>query len=46
MRLLKWLLIGGAIVWVWNKVRGRQPEALPASTTGKATTPPATTPSF
>jgi hypothetical protein len=37
MKLLKWILIGGAIEWIWNKVRGRQPEALPASTT--STTP-------
>jgi hypothetical protein len=45
MRLLKWLLIGGAIVWIWNKVRGRQPEALPASTTpsGSFTTTRGTT---
>lgn len=32
MKLLKWIVIGGAIAWLWNKLRGRQPQALPAST--------------
>jgi hypothetical protein len=31
MKLLKWIVIGGAIAWIWNKMRGRQPEALPSS---------------
>jgi hypothetical protein len=44
MRLLKWLLIGGAIAWVWNKVRGRQPEALPASTSSSPVTTTGRTP--
>jgi hypothetical protein len=44
MRLLKWALIAGAIAWIWNRMRGRQPEALPASTTpsGSVTTTPRT----
>jgi hypothetical protein len=39
MKLLKWLLIGGAIAWIWNRMRGRQPEALPASTPEAPSTP-------
>jgi hypothetical protein len=39
MKLLKWIVIGGAIAWLWNKVRGRQPEALPASTSSTPTQP-------
>jgi hypothetical protein len=39
MKLLKWILIGGAIAWIWNRMRGRQPEALPASTSSTSTTP-------
>jgi hypothetical protein len=45
MRLLKWALIAGAVAWIWNRMRGRQPEALPASTTPSAgpSTPQQTT---
>jgi hypothetical protein len=31
MKLLKWILIGGAIAWLWNALRGRQTKALPPS---------------
>jgi hypothetical protein len=37
MKLLKWILIGGAIAWLWNRMRGTQPKPLPAST--ESTTP-------
>ena len=37
MKLLKWILIGGAIAWLWNRMRGTQPRELPA--TGTESTP-------
>jgi hypothetical protein len=40
MKLLKWILIGGAIAWVWNRMRGTQSRALPASSTEPTSTGP------